>query len=65
MAIFTTEIAALARQYFDEHGGHALALVEDDINRAIGARGWDDVLKWQRVKERLRRLQALERPIIH
>jgi len=62
VAAFTKDIAVLAKRYFDRYGDHALMLVDDDISRAIGAGGWDDVLKWQRVKERLRRLQALDRP---
>ncbi len=59
MAVAMDEIATLARGYFEQHSDHAVALIEDNISRAIGARGWDDVLKWQRVKIRVQRLQSL------
>jgi hypothetical protein len=60
MSIRMDEIARLAKNYFRRHGTHALVLVEDNINRAIGNRRWDDVLKWSRVKRRIMRLDAVQ-----
>lgn len=61
------EIQALAQEYFDRHDAHALMLIEDQISLATGCHTWGDVLKWQRVKLRLQRLQQVRRsaPALH
>ena len=53
------EIATLAQDYFDRHQSHAMMLIDDQVSLAIGQRQWADVLKWSRVKHRLRRLQIM------
>ena len=53
------EIAQIAQDYFDRHQSHAMRLADDQVSLAIGRRHWPEVLKWYRVKHRLRRLQSL------
>ena len=60
-----TEIGGIARFYLERHAHRAPILIEDQISRAIGARGWDEVAKWQRVKLRVERLLQLSgNPVI-
>ena len=54
-----TEIAAIAQDYFSQHAFHSMMLVDDQISVAIGQRQWGEVLKWQRVRCRIERLQAM------
>ena len=56
------EIALIAQDYYTRHKNHALVLIDDRINLAVGQNHWSDVLKWHRVKHRLRRLQLTQQP---
>jgi hypothetical protein len=55
-----SEIAAIARDYFDRHQAYGLMLAGDQISRATGRHEWADVAKWHRVRNRMRRLQAVK-----
>jgi hypothetical protein len=62
MALPMNEIFLIAQNYYMLHKSHALVLIDDRINLAVGQNRWSDVLKWHRVKNRLRRLQMTQQP---
>lgn len=53
------EIATIAQDYYDRHQSHALVLIDDQVSLAVGQSRWPEVLKWFRVRNRLRRLQIV------
>ena len=52
------EIGMLARNYQARHGVDAFPVIDAQIADALGRGNWPDVLKWQRVKLRIRRQEA-------